>query len=64
MSRNAGRDSVSAEELDVLRGRLAERFYECQDVEDAIARAVRKELDQSSLATRGGSVDPAPSGSG
>lgn len=65
MSRNARRDSVSAEELDALRGRLAERFYERPDVEEAIARAVRKELGQHqpSSAARGTSVDRPGSGS-
>jgi hypothetical protein len=64
MRRKAHRDPVSAERLDTLRGRLAEGFYERPDVEDAIARAVRRELDQPFPAAQGPSVDRAPSGSG
>lgn len=64
MSRNARRDSVSAEELDAFRGPLAERFYERPEVEEAIARALGNELDQPSPPAQGRSVDPTPSGSG
>jgi hypothetical protein len=46
MTRKPRRDPVSAEELDTLRDRLAEGFYERPDVEDAIARAVRVELNE------------------
>jgi hypothetical protein len=47
MTRKPRRDPVSAEELDTLRDRLAEGFYERPEVEDAVARAVREELDEA-----------------
>ena len=38
-------DALSAEELRVLRQRLASSFYESEDVVEVIAEAVRREMD-------------------
>ena len=42
---DAIKPGISAAELEIIRQRLAEGFYERQEIRDTVVEAVRKELD-------------------